>query len=167
MPIDPTKWLDAIDGADEALDREAQLALGGLGPDDDVVMQPIFDALSSPSEKRVFWAVAALTQLEGRSLPALPRVAELATGDAAFGVRQAAVGALAKIAPGEATARNALRRALADESPFVRRQALQAFVAVPSHTSEELAAIDARRDDPDSAVRASFEIARRHIRLRN
>ena len=57
--------------------------------------------------------------------------------------------------------------ALADESPFVRREALQAFVAVPAHTSEELAAIDARRDDPDSAVRAWFEIARRDIRSRN
>ena len=142
------------------------LHLGGVTPDDRVPLQPLIDAVSRGREPEVFWAVVALGRLKDPAAVAVPLLCKVAAEHPAFGVRQAALIAIAKIAPGDERVKAAVLAAFKDPSPFVRRQALQETIKLGGLTPDELAAIKACENDPDEAVADWSEIALRNIRLR-
>jgi hypothetical protein len=90
---------------------------------------------------------------------------EIARAHEAFRLRQAAISALKRIAPADPTPHETPRLALGDPTPFVRRETLQAFIAIPNLTPGDLQLIAAAATDSDEAVAAWSEVALRNIRL--
>jgi HEAT repeat protein len=146
----PDDWFAWLAGSHEERRHDATLILGGLTPDDPVDPDPLIARLADPNPDIVFWAVVGLTCLE----------------HAAFGNRQAALGALARVAPREPVARRAILYALGDESLWVRMGALQALIEIPELSEDDLAAIRSLEQDPEPFVRDQVEITLRNIRLR-
>jgi HEAT repeat protein len=162
-PDDWFAWLSS--GQTEQRD-EAKLILGGLVPEDPVAPETLMAQLQNPSTDIVFWAVIALDRLERRAAPALPALRQLATSHPAFGVRDAAIAALSRIASADPVSKQAFLYALGDESAWVRASALRAFINVPDLADTDLAAIRALAQDPESMVVHQVEITLRNIRLR-
>ena len=162
----PDDWFIWLRGNDEERRHEATLMLGGLVPDDPVGPEAFIPRLESPDQDTVFWAVTALACLERRSIVALPALIQVGASHAAFGVRQAALGALTRIAPFHPAAKHALLYALGDDSLWVRTSALAALIDVTELNETELAAIRALEQDPEPFVRDQVEITLRNSRLR-
>jgi HEAT repeat protein len=162
----PDDWFSWLRGQNQKLRKRATLILGGLEPTDEVAVTPLQDRLADDDADVVFWAIIGLQRLGERALSSAPMVAEIATRHPTFGVRQAAVGALPMVGPTEPCSLLALRAALRDESPFVRREALQAFVGIPNLEARDLETIADMSKDPDEAVAMWSEIALRNISLR-
>jgi HEAT repeat protein len=158
-------YLDWVIGEDIELRQEAKLYLGGLTPDDDVSVHPLIDALRSSNDDLAFWAVVALNRLKGKSIDAIPSLLELCVKHEAIGVRQAVITALASIAPETPNVREAVFAAFSDESPFVRREALQAAISLVNLAEADLTAIGEMKGDPDEAVSRWSEIALRNIAI--
>lgn len=162
----PEDWLAWLTSGEEVLMREATFALGGISPSDGFVPDHFQEALSSPNERIVFWSIVALGRLERGSLPAIPKLVEISAQHRAFGVRQAAVQAISKIAPESVQAKQAIFSAFEDASEFVRREALQAVIAIPKLNAADINVIRQMSDDPDRDVSRWSEIALRNIQLR-
>ena len=160
------KYLALLQSPNEDERHEARLALGGVEPEDNWEIAPLILAAASSNTDLVFWSVTALGRLHHRAESAVRTLGDLARSHPAFGVRQAALHALSEIDPGSSIARAAIFSAFEDESPFVRREALQSAISVPAHTAEELEQIGAMAADPDQTVSAWSEVALRNIRVR-
>jgi hypothetical protein len=74
---------------------------------------------------------------------------------------------LAAVAPDDPRAKATALQALNDSSPFVRREALQALIAIKGLSSTDLARIKDRENDADKDVARWSEIALRNIRLQD
>ncbi|ROZ63870.1 HEAT repeat domain-containing protein [Ramlibacter sp. WS9] len=164
MLIDPTPWLEALDGSDDAQRKEATLRLGGLSPLDDVDVLPISQGLRSSNEKVAFWSAIALGCLGDRARPVVSSLLNTAREHHAFGVRQACIAALGKLASLDLEARACVFTALSDSSPFVRREALQVISGLRTLEAEEIYQIRKLAADSDEAVARWSEIALRETR---
>jgi hypothetical protein len=153
-------------GDDEKRRHDARLILGGLTPDDPVAPEALVSRLTETDEDIVFWAVIGLARLEDRAAVGLSAISRVAARHPAFGVRQAALEALPRIAAKDPEIKPVLVHALVDESPWVRQSALRAFISVPALDASYLAAIRALEHDPDEIVRHQAEVTLRNIRLR-
>lgn len=139
-----------------------------IGPNtkrSELSIESVLDGLRSSDHKRVFRAVLELHRLGGRAREAVPELLRIAGSDE-FGLRQAAVNMLAAIAPDDPRAKTAALEALNDGSPFVRREALQALIAIKELSAADLARIKKMENDSDRSVASWSEIALRNIRLR-
>jgi HEAT repeat protein len=159
MTTSPTPWLRALESPDAALRKEASLWLGGLSPNEDVEVAPLAEALNSMNETVSFWAAIALGCLGSRAGQAVAPLSATAQHHSAFGVRQACIAALGKVALLDDVARSSIFRALSDPSPFVQREALQgiATLKVLGHGERKLVAD--LESDPDEAVSEWAKIA--------
>jgi HEAT repeat protein len=162
----PDDWFAWLDGSHEKRRQEAKLILGGLTPDDPIAPEPLIARLADPNPEIVFWAVVGLSCMERRSAAALLQLIRVASLHTAFGNRQAALEALARVAPREPVAKQAILYALGDESLWVRIGALRALIEIPELSEDDLAAIRTLEDDPETMVRDQAEITLRNIRLR-
>ena len=162
----PDDWFAWLEDPGGARRHEAKLILGGLLPTDPVPVAPLLARLTHANEEIVFWSIVALGRLEVRASAAATEVERLVVAHPAFRVREAAIDALAKIAPTAPGTWRSIQVAFQDTSALVRRQALQASIAVPSLTSDDLAVIESLQIDGDEAVRRWSEIALRNIALR-
>jgi hypothetical protein len=161
----PEKWLARLTGPDtrkrkHAVARVCELALG-----DSDLLAVLQDALRSPDDHAVFWIVTELNSLGPRARVAVPALVRCLAERREFGVRQAAVHALAAIAPDDPSVKVAVFRTFADASPFVRREALQAAIKVVGLADADLDVIRGMEADPDEAVARWSEVALRNIRL--
>jgi HEAT repeat protein len=161
----PEKWLSWLQYGNHSERKEATLILGGLKPSDPVRLSPLVQALESEDDNLIFWCVIALGRLRSRARRAVPRLLPLLERSA-FGIRQAVVLTLSKIAPNDERVKGAILGALKDPSPLVRRQALQAAIVIPHLTKGELRSIRSMENDLDEAVARWSEVALRNIRLR-
>ena len=91
---------------------------------------------------------------------------EISARHQSFGIRQAAVDALARVAPERPPVKAALLAALHDESPFVRREALQALIVIPALEPADILTIRELERDPHEDVSRWSEIALRNIRAK-
>lgn len=162
----PDDWFAWLTSSSAPLRKRATLILGGLEPTDDVPVEPLVGRLRDGREDVVFWALVGVARLGARARAALPDICRIAVAHEAFGVRQAAIGALVDIGPGEPDTIATLRLALRDGSPYVRREALEAIIEVPQLTEADLGAIAEMARDEDETVADWSEIALRNIRLR-
>ena len=161
----PDEWFEWLTGRDDKRAHEATMILGGLEPSDPVPIPPLVQRLDASTEKAQFWAIIALGRLEINALSAAPRLREIARAHEAFGLRQAAILALKRIAPADPATKETLKLGLGDPNPFVRRETLRAFIDVPNLTPADLQLIAAAATDSNEAVAAWSEIALRNIRL--
>lgn len=160
----PETWLEWLVGTDEQRSHDARLALGGLTPDDGIAPDRFIDALSSGDDDVVFWSTVALARLESTAIAAVLPLLELASQHGAFRVRQSAIAALSRIDAARPSVKAGLLAALRDENAFVRREALQALIHVPSLGRTELRLIAEMSSDPDPNVARWSEIALRNIK---
>jgi hypothetical protein len=129
-------------------------------------VKALLDDLRSTNEKRAMLAFFGLKKLGAQAIEAVPVLSEIAAMSPEFGNRQAAIMSLASIAPGDSAVRLTILKALEDENPFVRREALQALIKVEGLTPADLATIEAMKDDPDEHVAQWSEVTLRNIRLK-
>jgi hypothetical protein len=131
----------------------------------------IIDELGSKSSKTVSLALGKVytrpPEPGARHEELVRRVAKLASTHKAPIVRQMAVMVLPVIGSTMAVARAAVFAALADASPMVRRQGLEAMIRFRSHSDSELTRIEDLGKDPDKDVARWSEIAMRNIRLKS
>ncbi len=95
----------------------------------------------------------------------LDALAAVARTHPLIGVRQSAVAALVKIAPAAMLTKLVVFELFADDSSYVRRDALQASIKLAEHTAADLQRIAAMGADPDGDVSRWSEIALRNIRF--
>jgi HEAT repeat protein len=162
----PDDWFQWLRSDDAELRHEATLILGGLVPEDPVSPEPLLVRLSDSDKDVVFWSIVGLTCLEHQATPALPLLIRVAATHPVFGIRQAALEALPRIAAEDVAVKRALLYSLRDDSPWVRQSALRALIYVPGLDVTELEAIRALEADPDPMVSSQVEITLRNIRLR-
>jgi HEAT repeats len=149
-----------------------ELTSGGLKPIDpnaerpEVSIEPVLEGLRSSDGKKVFRAVFELHRHGVRARAAIPELLRVAHSDD-FGLRQAAVNILAAVAPDDPRSKATALQALNDSSPSVRREALQALIAIKGLSATDLARIKDRENDADKDVARWSEIALRNIRLRD
>ena len=127
--------------------------------------------LRSPDTDEAFLALADLllraTAMGERPPEVLPELLRRAADpDTPLKVRQLVVNALPVYGPTDDAARDAVVRALADPSPFVRREALQSLTRMRNLREPEFAAIRGMAADPDKHVARWSETALRNIALR-
>jgi hypothetical protein len=163
--LQPADWLARLTGPDhtkvkKAVGRVCELAVG-----DAAFLEVLRAALAQPNENRVFWIVTHLRSLGPSARVAVPELIRLLDRKPAFGTRQALVVTLAALAPNEPAVKEAVFRAFADASPFVRREALQAAIQLTDLTAADLEVIRGMETDPDEGVADWSEIALRNIRL--
>ena len=161
----PDDWFAWLVGSDEKLRHDAKLLLGGLTPEDPVPPEPLIARLTDRDPRTVFWAVVGLTCLRPRATAAVSGLAHLATADPAFGTRQAAIGALVRVAPRDPVAKRAILNGLVDDSFWVRAEALRALIQVPELDQGDMEAIRALERDSEAVVRNQVEVTLRNIRL--
>jgi HEAT repeat protein len=159
----PAEWLSWLVSGDDAQVKQARLALGGIQPGDDVDVAPLVSALDSGHETLTFWALVALGCIGPAASSALKQIHALALHSAHIGTRQACAIALARIAPEDRAGIDTLLRQIADEHPFVRREALQALIGMKNLVEVDLAAIEAAASDPHPDVARWARIAIRDI----
>jgi HEAT repeat protein len=131
----------------------------------EIPLEPVLMVLRSSDSKKVFRAVIELDRLGDRARAAIPELLRIATSDD-VGLRQAAVGALADVAPDDPRAKAAALQALNDTDPSVREDALRALISIKGLSAADLARIQEMENDPDEDVADEAEIALRNIRLR-
>jgi HEAT repeat protein len=158
--------LSKLQGSNTQERKSASLILGGLIPEDAWPIEPLVDALDSENDDLVFWSIIALGRLEHHAALAVEKISIIAKTHQAFGIRQVALSTLSKIAPKSIVARKAIFSAFTDDSPLVRREALQSSILVHEHTSEELSKIAAMSADRDKTVAAWSDVALRNIRIK-
>jgi hypothetical protein len=147
-----------------------ELTNGGLKPIDpnakcpEVPIEPVLEGLRSSDSKQVFRALIALDRFGTRARAAIPELLRVAQSNE-FGLRQAAVRMLAAVGPDDPRAKAAALQALNDGSPFVRREALHALIAIKGLSASDLARIKEMENDADETVASWSEIALRNIRL--
>ena len=161
LAIDPSPWLAALNECDEEARHAAKRALGGFTEADKVLAEPLVTALASRNEEVVFWGAVALGCIRLQGVSAVPRLASLIRSHPAFGVRQAAVQAIVRVAQGQAATRNAVFSALADDNAFVRRETLQAILSLLPLAPDELARVSRLSADPNEVVSRWSEIVLR------
>lgn len=167
MSLDARRLLADLFNEDRKAAHQARLVLGGLGPDDEIDVGVLVNALAIDGrDDLVFWASIALGRLGPKASAACTRLATLARSHSAFGLRQAAIQSLVKIAPGDPLTKGAVFDALGDPDASVRREALQSVIAVPGLGALDLDRIASMQFDPDVDVRRWVEIATRNITLR-
>jgi HEAT repeat protein len=167
MPsLDARLLIADLSAGDRARFEEATLVISEIDCNTDIDLSPFVESLSADNVGVVLWCEIALEHLGVRAGPAIPALLPLLSREP-VSLRQAAVKTLARIGPRDATAREAIFRAFGDSNPFVRREALQACIGLPDHSTHELAAISAMAADPDETVSTWSEIALRNIRLRD
>src|SRR5262245_17441775 len=103
----PDAWIAALTGASDKAWKQATLMMGGLKPEDGVSPQPFIDALESGNDEVTFWSVVALGRLRVRARAAVPKLCGLCRHKQ-INVRESALSALAKIAPGDPAAKGAI-----------------------------------------------------------
>jgi HEAT repeats len=163
IPGTPDDWFAWLEGSDQSRRHKAKLILGSLDPGARVPLDPIIARLSDSGSEPVFWAAIALGCLGAKSVAALPALTQLALSAPAFGVRQAAISALVKIAPESNTVKATLHQALEDHDPFVRSEALSSFIYLENIKESDIEAIQALEQDSSEYVRNGVEIAIRNI----
>jgi HEAT repeat protein len=159
-------WLRWLKSGDSALVDRARLGLGGVEPTDDIDRTPLIRGLASSDHDIVFWALVAIGRLGPQASEALEQVCNIARTHHEFGIRQSAAEAASRIGPHERLTVNTLLALLRDPSPYVRREALQALIAVEPLVETDIAAIRQMGADSDPAVARWSEIALRNIAAR-
>ncbi len=148
-----------------------KLTSAGLKPIDpnaerpEVSIEPVLEGLRSSDGNKVFHAIFELRRLGVHARAAIPELQRIALSDE-MGLRQAAVNMLGAVAPDDPGARATVLQALDDTSPFVRREALQALIALKGLSASDLTRIKDMENDEDENVARWSEIALRNIRLR-
>ena len=128
---------------------------------------PALEDLRASDPWTAILATVRLPRLGECARDAVPELLRIASMSPEFGMRQAAVAALADIAPDDPSAKAAVLQALNDTDPFVRREALQAMTKIKELSPSDLARIKDMENDPHEDVRDWSEIALRNIRLRD
>lgn len=126
-------------------------------------LQQIREGLRSGAMKKRLLALLGLPRLGDSARELVPELLQLARETAEPPLRQAALRALASLAPEDSAAREAVLGAFRDASPSVRREALEASVHLRGLESDDLARIAAMKSDPDPEVARWSEIALRNI----
>lgn len=162
MILNPQPWLDALAHGNDVERKNATLAIGGFSLDASIDVLPFINALCSTDEQIVFWSVIGLARAKYQAAQAITALASLVQSHPAFGIRQAAVVALRKIALLDTVARQTTVQALQDRSAFVRREALQSVAAYPSLSPLEIQVVTRLADDPDDSVVSWSEIVLRN-----
>ncbi len=132
----------------------------------EIPIEPVLKGLRSSDGNKVFRAVFELKELGDRARAAIPDLLRIAKSKE-FVLRQAAVGALAEVAPDDPRAKAAVLQALNDRSPDVRREALEALIDIKGLSAADLARIKDMENDRDEDVADWSEIALRNIRNRS
>lgn len=133
---------------------------------DEIPIEQIIDSLRSSDTKEAFLAVMELRRLGDHARVSVPDLANLATTAGQFGLRQAALDALAAIAPDDPRVKTAVIQALQDTNAYVRQDALRALIAIKELSEQDLVRIKSMENDLDCDVARWSEIALRNIRLR-
>ena len=161
----PEEWLARLTDPSPRTRKRAVPRVCELAAKDGSLLAILREALRSPNTRAVFWMVSDIGSLGPRGRVAVPELVRVLESHEAFGVRQAAVAALASVAPDDPQAKAAIFRAFADRSPHVRREALQAVISVHDLSEEDLGRIKEMEADADTDVARWSEIALRNIRL--
>jgi len=166
IPIEgqPADWFSWLSGTDPVKRKTATLILGGLEPEDPVDPVSLGEGLKNSSKDIVFWTVIGLGRLGARAQAFVPRLSEIVESYEGFGLRQAAILAITRIAPTHPHTKYALLGALHDSSPFVRREALQALIKVRPLSPSDLEEIRKLENDGDETVARWAGIALANIR---
>jgi hypothetical protein len=165
MPsLDAHMLIADIASGDSERRRQATEVISEIDHDTDVDVSVFVSSLRSVQEDVVVWSTIALEHLGERGRAAIPGLLALLQREQLF-PRQSAVKTLAAVGPREVEARAAVFLSFADSGPFVRREALQACIGLPSLSGEELASIAAMATDSDESVARWSEITLRNIRL--
>jgi hypothetical protein len=127
---------------------------------------PIIEDLRSDDPKRIHLALIELPRLGELASEAAPELARIASTFERVATRQGALYALVSAAPDDPRSKLAAMEALKHESPYMRRQALQALISIKGLGVQDLAQIESMEQDPDENVARWSEIALRNIRLR-
>ncbi len=162
--IDASFLISEVVSPDRKRSLSAKNRISELTPATDVDITVFISALESPNHDVVFRAEIALSHLGERASAAIPRLVLLAKHDVLF-LRQQAVTTLARIGASDAESRRAVFDAFDDEMAFVRREALQACIDLPSLSSEKWLRIESMARDPDADVARWSRVALRNIRL--
>jgi len=156
------KWISWITSSDKKKWKKATLALGGLSYDSEVDIPSLVTALDSDDDDVVFWCVGALGSLGNRSENAIDRLIILTDSDY-FGIRQASIYALSRIAPDKSELNDIFIRKLSDSSEFVVRDVLSAFIRMNTVGDTEINAIKQCLTHSSDHVVFKAEVAIRNI----
>lgn len=177
--LDPTLFLGESESLGVAVGFDSgdfvllgELTADGLGPTDpskkppDPPFEPVLEALRSADGREVFRALTGLLGFGDRAREAVPDLLRIVATAAEVASRQFGLTMLGVLAADDPRAKEVVFGAFADPSPFVRREALQATIALKGLSSADLARIREMEADPDRDVARWSEIALRNIELR-
>ena len=129
-------------------------------------IEPIIEDLRSNDRKRIHLALIELPRLGNLARMAATELARIANTSDHVATRQGALYALVSAAPDDPRAKATAIAALEHESPYMRRQALEALISIKDLSTQELTHIMSMGNDPDKHVARWSEIALRNIRSR-
>jgi hypothetical protein len=156
LPGSPQVWLDAIAGRNSTARKDATLIIGDLRKSDAVDPAPFIAALKSDDEDVVFWSLVALERIGAPAKAGLTQIA-VSLQHPAFGVRQAAIGAIAKLGIYDEQVQDIILTVLDDTDPFVRAEAVRALARARALREDIIAKVRSLLRDPDEDVRHCAE----------
>lgn len=159
----PASWIAALTGRSDKAWKHATMMMGGLETEHGVSPQPFIDALDSGSAEVTFWSIIALDRLRARA--AVPKLCGLCRHKK-INVRESAVSALAKIAPGDPAVKAAVFGAFRDRSPLVRSEAVRAVMDLRKLDGADFRRVRTMLRDSNSDVRYSASITIDNIKRR-
>jgi HEAT repeat protein len=161
------QWLDQLRHPDDEVAHRARLKLGGLEGKDAALLEGLVNAVEDTDDKRRFWALIGITRLARHMRirkADVEKLSALAERDPAFGVRQAAVGALKECRTHARYALPAIVRALgSDPSPFVRGEAARAIGSLGRLAASATPALMSALADTEDSVQSDASIALKFV----
>lgn len=161
----PESWIAALTGRSEKAWKQATLMMGGLEPEYPVAAQPFIDALDSGNDEVIFWSVIALGRLRARARDALPKLVALCRHKR-INVRQSALCALVRVAPGDPAVKRAIFASFRDRSPLVRSEALREAIGLRNLDGTDFRRVRGMLRDRNADVRDDAEITIENIKNR-
>lgn len=165
MRLDAALIISDLVSSDQGRRERARQIIGNLECNTPVDVSVFVAALEEPNHEVVFWSIIALQHLGERGSEAIPMLLRLIRHDQLF-LRQCAVNALGRVGPADKRAKEGVLSCLADPSPFMRREALQACIQLRALSTDDLAAIAGMAADSSEEVARWSEIALRNLRIR-
>jgi hypothetical protein len=162
----PEEWFARLTANDTRERTRAVARVCQLVSEDGALLARLSDALRSPNDHAVFWVIVKLGSAGPDARATVPALVQCLGERKEFGLREAAVGALVRIAPDDPSVKAAVLGAFTDASPYVRRRALQASIDLVGLSDTDLDLIRGMEADPDEHVAKWSEIALRNIRLK-
>jgi hypothetical protein len=160
--------LENLSHPDESIRHKATLALGGCGRKQGDWAPDLIAGVRSGGPTVRFWAAIALGRVATDPEQAVPPLVGLLSDPDAFGNRQVAADALAKIGrPAAREAVPALARVLAtDDNHFVRGKVVRALRDLAIWNEDAVSALSSALDDPDESVRGAAVLQLSLLRVR-